>query len=144
MQNPFGNTPENSPRRAVHPRAASPIELVAYECPEGGFDVFAFEPPGVLPSDFEAHRVDASHVFLLRVDTEEETERVGPALARKLGADYERVVGFREPEPGKKGRAMALLQRLHKHGATGYLLRQGSDGCYELLLRRKDVPLLGR
>jgi hypothetical protein len=140
MEQPFGN----GPRRAIHPRSESPVELVAYERPEGGFDVFAFEPPGVLPPDFEAHRVDAAHVFLLRVDTAEETERVGPALARKLGADYERVVGFREAEPGRKGRVMALLQRLHKHGATGYLLRPGADGCFELLLRRRDLPLLDR
>jgi hypothetical protein len=137
-------SPSNRPRRAVHPRTASPVELVAYERPEGGFDVFAFEPPGVLPSDFEQHRVDASHVFLLQVDGEEEVEKVGPALLRRLGADYERVVGFRESEPGRKGRAMALLQRLHRHGATGYLLHRAPDGCFELLLRRKDLPLLER
>jgi hypothetical protein len=134
----------NSPRRAIHPRAPSPVEVVAYDGPEGGFDVFAFEPAGVLPPEFEAHRVDAEHVFLLRVDRAEEVELVGPALARKLGAAYDRVVGFRETEPGRKGRAMALLQRLHKAGATGYLLRPGADGCFELLLRRKDLPLLER
>jgi hypothetical protein len=139
MPKPFGN----SPRRAVHPRAPSPVEVVAYERPEGGFDVFAFEPAGVLPPDFEVHRVDASHVFLLSLDREDELEAVGPALARKLGADYERVVGFRESEPGRKGRAMALLQRLHKAGATGYLLRVGADGRHELLLRRRDLPLIG-
>ena len=132
----------NSRGRAVHPRSPSPVELVAYERPEGGFDVFAYEPAGVLPSDFEAHRVDAAHVFLLRVDGEAEVEQVGPALARRLGADYERVVGFRDAEPGRKGRAMALLQRLHKAGATGYLLRRAPDGCFELVVRRKDLPLL--
>jgi hypothetical protein len=132
----------NSRGRAVVPRSPSPVELVAYERPEGGFDVFAYEPVGVLPSDFETHRVDATHVFLLHVDREEEVEQVCPALARKLGAGYERVVGFRDPEPGRKGRAMALLQRLHKHGATGYLLRRAPDGCFELVVRRKDLPLL--
>ena len=128
--------------RTLHPRTPGPIEVVAYEHREGGLEVFAFEPAGVLPGEWEAHRVDPNHVYLMRVDDADQLENVVLALARKLGADYEKVVGYREKEPGQKTQVSRLLHRIHKRGATGYALQTGTDGCWELVLRRRDLPLL--
>jgi hypothetical protein len=127
------------PARHAPPGA---IEVVAYARRDGGFDVFAFEPAGVLPPAWEAQRVDADHVFLIHVDTEPAIELAARAVARKLGPAYEKVVGFRETEPGAKAGVNRRLQRLHKQGATGYAMRLGDDGRFELVLRRHDLPLI--
>ena len=121
------------------PSAPCHVELVAYERQEGGYDLFAFEPEGVLPTDWEAHRIDREHVFLLRLDTLAELEQAAAAVNRKLGPDYEKVVGFRESEPGERRHAQRLMHRLHREGVTGYALKEGAGGRWELWLRRRDL-----
>jgi hypothetical protein len=129
-------------RRALHPATPCHVELVAYERVEGGFDVFVHEPAGVLPADWEGHRVDASHVFLIRIDDTAELEAAVLAVNRRLGPDYERVLGHREQTPGERRTVQRLMHRLHKAGATGYALQQGHEGRWELVVRRRDLALL--
>jgi hypothetical protein len=128
--------------RRVHPSAPSWVELVAYERRDGVWDLFAFESPGICPASWEADRVDARHIRLGELSSGERIDEAVPLVHAQLGPDYEPVLAFREDAPGQRGGVNRRLHHLHQAGTTGYALRRGSDGHFELWTRRKDLPLL--
>lgn len=126
----------------AYPNGSSVVELVAYERRGGGWDAFVFEPPGVLPPEWEAARVDPRHVKVADLESAEQMDALAAEVARLLGPDYEKVLAFREDEPGKKVGADRRLHFLHKKGATGYLIRRDAEGRFCLWMRRRDLALL--
>lgn len=130
--------------RAAYPTTRRWIELVAYERTDGGWDAFAFQPPGILPPEWESSRVDANHVFLGTLRTSSELDLVGEQIDRAVGPDYEPVFAFRETVPDDDRRCRRALHLLHKKGCTGYDLKCGTDRIHELWVRRRDLPIIAK
>lgn len=130
--------------RAIYPSRRRWIDLVAYERKEGGWDAFAFEPVGILPSDWESARADKNHVFLGVIKSPQELDEVADKLERVLGSDYELVFAFRESVPDDDRRCRRALHYLHKANCTGYDLKCGPDRIHELWVRRRDLPVIAK
>jgi hypothetical protein len=128
--------------RRVHPTVPCWIELVAYERRDGVWDLFAFEPAGVCPSSWEADRVDAQHIRLGELASSHQLNQAVELVHAQLGPGYEPVMAYREEQLDQRVGANRRLQYLHKAGATGYSLRRGRDGHFELWARRKDLAIL--
>ena len=130
--------------RAAYPSNRRWLELVAYERTDGAWDAFAFEPPGILPPDWESARVDERHVFLGTVAMPGELDEIADKLERVIGSDYEPVFALRETVPDDDRRCRRALHLLHKKGCTGYDLRCNTDRIHELWVRRRDLPVIAR
>lgn len=128
--------------KSAYPSGASVVELVAYERRAGGWDAFVFEPPGVLPPEWEAARVDPQHVKVADLESAEQMDALAAEVAGLLGPGYEKVLAFREDDPDKRVGADRRLHFLHKKGATGYLIRRDAQGRFCLWMRRRDLVLL--
>lgn len=130
--------------RQAFPERGAHVEVIAYERRDGGWDAFLFEPPGVLPPDWEAARLDPQHVNLGPVSSPAELQALADRIRVRLGPDYEPVFAFREAEAGERVRINRALSWLKKAGATGYHAQCLPDGRFEMWLRRKDWGVLRR
>ncbi len=129
--------------RHLRPQGATWVQFVAYERKSGAWDVFVFEPPGVLPAEWEAARQDGQHVLVGTINSAAELDAFARQTQARLGSGYEPVVAYREPEPDVRSSELTRrLHLLHKAGATGYAMRRGADGHFEFWARRKDLSLI--
>lgn len=128
--------------RHVKPEYPARVALVAYERRDGGWDVFAFEPAGVCPPDWERLRVDREHLHLATIENASALDEAAAMIDARLGPDYDLVPAYREPAPGTRTQVQRRLHWLHKAGATGYAIRNDADGHAVLWTRRKDVPAI--
>lgn len=135
---------QHTGRHVSSPSGACWIQLIAYERRDGGWDLFALEPPGVCPPEWEASRIDSQHIRIGELSSLERFPEAARQINQQLGEGYEPVLAFRESEAGPRGGVNLRLHRLHHAGATGYAAWLGSDGHWELWARRKDLGLLER
>jgi hypothetical protein len=118
----------------IHPMDPTPVEMVAYECRDGGWDVFVVEPVGSCP-ELEDLRVDERHLFIKHVNVRLEVEGSFSDILNRLGIGYQREVFFREAD-GRRT-IERLVEILHRNGVYGMGV-QSTNGKWELVLRRKN------
>lgn len=122
----------------THPSDPTVVEIVAYERIDQSWDVFIFEPEGSVP-ELESQRVDEEHILVKNLKTVSELAVAVEEIERKLGAEYEKVLFYKEA--GTRRVVGLVYDHLRKLGATGMSLRAQGEGNWELFVRRKDVPL---
>lgn len=128
--------------RSAYPNSESVVELVAYERKSGGWDAFIFEPTGVLPKEWEQARVDSQHVKVADLESSEQMDALAAEVAGLLGAEYEKIVAFRDEVSGRRVEVDRRLHFLHKKGVTGYSIRRDKLGHWYVWMRRRDLRFL--
>ena len=79
----------------VHPQDNHLVEIVAYERLDGAWDVYVFEPTGTCP-ELEADRVDNNHIFVGKMESRFDINRIADTVDRQLGDEYQCEVYYRE------------------------------------------------
>jgi len=122
----------------VHPQDNHLVEIVAYERLDGAWDVYVFEPTGTCP-ELEADRVDNNHIFVGKMESRFDINRIADTVDRQLGDEYQCEVYYREA--GSRRIIGKITAHLMKQGAQHVWVRSTGTGDWELVIRRKDFKL---
>jgi hypothetical protein len=87
----------------------------------------------------ESQRTDEWHIFVKNIKTPDELDKVAKGIERQLGVGYSKVLFYREA--GTRRVIDRIFDHLRKQGVYGMEVRAQGPGEWDLLIRRKDVPL---